>query len=64
MHGLHVGHAVEEVLLPGKYLADGVSNAIGFERPGGHLVEQRLEVVVVVAVHHDHLHRGVFELLR
>ena len=52
---LHFGHAEGKFGIALEYFADGVSNAVGFEAPGSHLVQQRLESMVVVAVQHDNL---------
>ena len=51
-----------QVVLLVHELADGVADRLRVQHVGGHLVEQRLERVVVVAVHQHHVHRCLLEL--
>ena len=60
---LHVGHAVEEVFLPRENLSNRIRDAVSFECPGGYLVQQRLEIVVIIAVDDHDLHGGFVQCL-
>ena len=51
-----------EVGLVVDVLADRVADGLGIEDVGRHLVQQRLERVVVVAVHQHHVDRGLRQL--
>ena len=59
----HLGEEHLGVLRRAKDGADGRGDVARIEPGGGHLVEHRLEEVVIAAVHDRHPHRGVAQVL-
>ena len=57
----HFGHAKLEPRLAPENRPHRPCDVLGFEARRGHLVEQRLEQVIVVAVEQYHVHRRSFE---
>jgi hypothetical protein len=64
VHLLHRGHEHRGVPLFAQEPADGHGDVARGQHRRRHLVEQRLEEVVVRAVDDRHVHRGALELLR
>ena len=59
--GGHLGHADPHVAVPAQHVADGRRDLALREDAGGHLVEERLEEMVVGAVDEGDPHLGVLE---
>ena len=62
IHPGHSRHAESEISLPAEDRPHRIGDIRGGDPGGGHLVEQRLEEVIVVLIDQDHLHRGAGQL--